>query len=111
MSDEQHIGSDKSRYINAPKRTEVSHRSGLQGLRSQPRLRKLFTLHNNRKLEAEHIIVPAEKVELETAVHPMNPRNQEALTENAVRDILKQIEERGVDTEGVAVKGMAFICL
>ncbi|HEC5166169.1 TPA: peptide transporter [Escherichia coli] len=104
MSDEQHIGSDKSRYINAPKRTEVSHRSGLQGLRSQPRLRKLFTLHNNRKLEAEHIIVPAEKVELETAVHPMNPRNQEALTENAVRDILKQIEERGVDTEGVAVK-------
>lgn len=27
MSDEQHIGNDKSRYINAPKRTEVIHRS------------------------------------------------------------------------------------
>ncbi len=34
----------------------------------------------------------------------MNPRNQEALTTNAVRDILQQIESRGVDTEGVAVK-------
>ena len=44
MSDEQHIGNDKSRYINAPKRTEVSHRSGLPGLKSQPRLRKLFAL-------------------------------------------------------------------
>ena len=53
MSDEQHIGNDKSRYINAPKRTEVSHRSGLPGLKSQPRLRKLFALHNGRKLEAE----------------------------------------------------------
>nr|UGK56541.1 hypothetical protein [Escherichia coli] len=61
MSDEQHIGNDKSRYINAPKRTEVIHRSGLQGLKGQPRLKKLFTLHNGRKLEAEHIIVPAEK--------------------------------------------------
>ncbi|EAN4326905.1 peptide transporter [Salmonella enterica] len=104
MSDEQHIGNDKSRYLNAPKRTEVSHRSGLPGLKSQPRLRKLFTLHNGRKLEAEHIIVPAERVKLETAVHPMNPRNQEALTLNAVRDILEQIQARGVDTEGVAVK-------
>ncbi|EGM2645689.1 peptide transporter [Salmonella enterica] len=104
MSDEQHIRNDKSRYLNAPKRTEVSHRSGLPGLKSQPRLRKLFTLHNGRKLEAEHIIVPAEKVKLETAVHPLNPRNQEALSENSVRDILEQIEARGVDTEGVAVK-------
>ncbi|EIR0277912.1 peptide transporter [Salmonella enterica] len=104
MSDEQHIGNDKSPYLNAPKRTEVSHRSGLPSLKSQPRLRKLFTLHNGRKLEAEHIIVPAERVKLETAVHPMNPRNQEALTLNAVRDILEQIQARGVDTEGVAVK-------
>jgi len=104
MSDEQRIGNDKSRYLNAPKRTEVGHRSGLPSLKSQPRLKKLFTLHNGRKLEAEHITVPAEKVELETAVHPMNPRNQEALTVNAVRDILEQIEARGVDTEGVAVK-------
>ncbi|CGU88804.1 plasmid partition protein B [Salmonella enterica subsp. enterica serovar Typhi] len=104
MSDEQHIGNDKSRYINAPKRTEVIHRSGLQGLKGQPRLKKLFTLHNGRKLEAEHIIVPAEKVEQETTVHPLNPRNQEALSVNAVRDILKDIEARGVDTEGVAVK-------
>lgn len=42
MSDEQHIGNDKSRYINAPKRTEVIHRSGLQGLKGQPRLKKLL---------------------------------------------------------------------
>ena len=43
-------------------------------------------------------------MELETTVHPLNPRNQEALSVNAVRDILKDIEARGVDTEGVAVK-------
>ena len=104
MSDEQHIGSDKSRYLNAPKRTEVGHRSGLAGLKSAPRLKKLFTLHNGIKLEAEHVIVPAERVEQETAVHPMNPRNQEALSLNAVRDILEQIKARGVDIEGVAVK-------
>ncbi len=104
MNDEQRIGNDKSRYLNAPKRTEVGHSSRLPSLKSPARLKKLFTLHNGRKLEAEHITVPAEKVELETAVHPMNPRNQEALSVNAVRDILEQIETRGVDTEGVAVK-------
>nr|WP_251077270.1 hypothetical protein [Escherichia coli] len=51
------------------------------------------------------MIVPAQRVEKETLVHPANPRNQEALTDDySVRDILKQIEERGVDTEGIAVK-------
>lgn len=104
MSDEQHIGNDKSRYLNTPKRTDVGHRSGLANLKSPPRIKKLFTLHNGRKLEAEHVTVAAENVATETAVHPMNPRNQEALTTNAVRDILQQIESRGVDTEGVAVK-------
>ncbi|HHE8520612.1 TPA: ParB family protein [Enterobacter hormaechei] len=104
MSDEQHIGNDKSRYLNAPKRTEVGHRSGLAGLKTAPRLKKLFTLHKGRRLEAEHVIVPAQRVEKETLVHPANPRNQEALTDYSVRDILKQIEERGVDTEGIAVK-------
>ncbi len=104
MSDEQHIGNDKSRYLNAPKRTEVGHRSGLAGLKTAPRIKKLFTLHKGRRLEAEHVIVPAQRVEKETLVHPANPRNQEALTDYSVRDILKQIEERGVDTEGIAVK-------
>lgn len=104
MSDEQRIGSDKSPYINAPKRTEVGHRSGLAGLKTASRMKKLFTLHNGRKMEAEHITISAEAVDTETAVHPMNPRNQEALSINAVRDILEQIETRGVDTEGVAVK-------
>ncbi|BAN99921.1 RepA protein (plasmid) [Plautia stali symbiont] len=104
MSDEQHIGSDKSRYLYSPKRTEVEHRSGLASLKSATRLKKQFALHSGRKLEAEHVIVPADKVEQETAVHPMNPRNQEALSLNSVRDILEQTRDRGVDTEGVAVK-------
>ncbi len=39
MSDEQHIGNDKSRYLNAPKRTEVGHRSGLAGLKTAPRIK------------------------------------------------------------------------
>lgn len=103
MNDEQQIGNDKSNYLNTPKRTSVEHKSGLSGLKA-PRLKKSFTLNNGRKLEAEHVIVPAANVENGTAVHPMNPRNQEALSTNAVRDILEQIEARGVDTEGVAVK-------
>ena len=57
MSDEQHIGNDKSRYLNTPKRTDVGHRSGLANLKSPPRIKKLFTLHNGRKLEAEHVTV------------------------------------------------------
>ncbi|HAU4469280.1 TPA: peptide transporter, partial [Citrobacter freundii] len=59
MSDEQHIGNDKSRYLNTPKRTDVGHRSGLANLKSPPRIKKLFTLHNGRKLEAEHVTVAA----------------------------------------------------
>ncbi|TMM81779.1 peptide transporter, partial [Salmonella enterica subsp. enterica serovar Heidelberg] len=40
MSDEQHIGNDKSRYLN------------LAGLKTAPRIKKLFTLHKGRRLEA-----------------------------------------------------------
>lgn len=105
MSEERKISNDKSRYLNTPKRTEIEHRSGLAGLKAiPPRLKKVFTLHEGRKKEAEHVIVPADKVAEETIVHPMNPRNQKALNDNSVRDIYGQIEERGVDTEGVAVK-------
>ncbi len=46
------------------------------------------------------MIVPAQRVEKETLVHPANPRNQEALTDYSVRDILKQIEERGSIPKG-----------
>ncbi|TDX12079.1 ParB family chromosome partitioning protein [Buttiauxella sp. BIGb0552] len=104
MSDGQEIGNDKSLYLSNPKRTGVVHQSGLANLKTATRVKKLFTLHNNRKVEAEHITIPAADVQTQTAVHPMNPRNQEALSVNAVRDILLQIEARGIDTEGVAVK-------
>lgn len=42
MSDEQHIGNDKSRYLNTPKRTDVGHRSGLANLKSPLALETLY---------------------------------------------------------------------
>lgn len=104
MSNEQHIGNDKSRYLSATKRTEIGHKSGLAGMKSTVPMKKFFNLKGGDKIEAEHVVVPAAQVQSMTAVHPLNPRNQEALNRNAVRDILEQIEARGVDTEGVAVK-------
>ena len=51
MSDEQHIGNDKSRYLNTPKRTDVGHRSGLANLKSPPRIKKLFTFITGENLK------------------------------------------------------------
>lgn len=56
------------------------------------------------KIKAKHEVVPGKDVKTKTDIHPLNPRNQEALTLDAVRDILPLIKERGVTHEGVAVR-------
>ena len=96
MSDEQHIGNDKSRYLNAPKRTEVGHRSGLAGLKTAPRIKKkLFTLHKGRRLEAEHVIVPAQRVEKETLVHPANHEIKKPLQIILLEIFLSRLKKEG----------------
>ncbi|MCW1830027.1 ParB N-terminal domain-containing protein [Enterobacter asburiae] len=104
MSNEQHIGSDKSRYVSTPKRTEIRHTSGLGSLKTNAPAKRSFNLNAGEKVDATFVLVPAANVQATTVVHPLNPRNQEALNPGAVRDILEQIEARGVDTEGIAVK-------
>lgn len=58
----------------------------------------------NGALTAKRVLVPSSEVETKTDVHPLNPRNQEALTLEAVRDIFPSIQKNGVNQEGVAVK-------
>lgn len=58
----------------------------------------------NGALTAKRVVVQSSEVESKTDIHPLNPRNQEALTLDAVRDIFPSIQENGVNQEGVAVK-------
>ncbi|WP_426575365.1 ParB family protein (plasmid) [Xenorhabdus stockiae] len=97
-------GSNKDIYLSGQKRTSFEQRSGLPPLKAVSKLKRLFTLSDGRKVEAEHIVIIADQVESLTTVHEMNPRNQNALDDHAVRDILEQIRIRGVDTEGIAIK-------
>jgi ParB family chromosome partitioning protein len=97
-------GSNKDIYLSGHKRTSFEQKSGLSSLKPTAKLKRLFTLADGRKVEAEHIVISAEKIENLTLVHEMNPRNQKAIDDYAVRDILEQIRARGVDTEGVAIK-------
>ncbi|OKP01593.1 ParB family protein [Xenorhabdus eapokensis] len=97
-------GNNKDIYLSGQKRTGFEQRSGLPSLKAVSKLKRLFTLSDGRKVEAEHIVISADQVENLTTIHEMNPRNQNALDDHAVRDILEQIRLRGVDTEGVAIK-------
>ena len=58
----------------------------------------------NGNLTAKRVIVPSTDINTKTDIHPLNPRNQEALSIEAVRDILPSIKENGVNQEGVAVR-------
>ncbi len=55
------------------------------------------------EVKAKRENIPAQEVESNTDIHPLNPRNQEALTLEAVRDIFDSIQNNGVNVEGVAV--------
>lgn len=58
----------------------------------------------NGELKAKRVVVKASEVETKTQPHYLNPRNQEALTLDAVADIYDSILSDGVDTEGVAIE-------
>lgn len=55
-------------------------------------------------IQAKRVVIAAADITDRTEAHPLNPRNQDALTNEAVRDILLSIAEHGVNVEGVAVK-------
>ncbi|MET4862717.1 ParB family protein [Morganella morganii] len=97
-------GTSKDMYLGGGKRTGFEQRSGLPPLKGAGSNKRTFTLSDGRKVDAEHIVVPGDKIASQTVVHALNPRNQEALDENSMSDILEQIRVRGVDTEGIAVR-------
>ncbi|MFA1567123.1 chromosome partitioning protein ParB, partial [Vibrio kanaloae 5S-149] len=66
--------------------------------------KKMFTFASGKTATAERVIVKADELEVKTAIHPLNPRRQESLTLDSVRDIFSSIQEEGVHTEGVATK-------
>ena len=66
--------------------------------------KKTFTFASGKTATAERVIVRADELEVKTAIHPLNPRRQESLTLDSVRDIFSSIQEEGVHTEGVAAK-------
>lgn len=97
-------GSDKEMYLTNSKRTSFEQKTGLPPLKNNSTNKRIFTFQGGRKIDAEHVIVPGVLVASKTCVHELNPRNQEALDENSMLDIYQQIKERGIDTEGIAVK-------
>lgn len=86
---------DKSLYLAGQ-----ASSSGLKTLNSQ----KVTRTFCNGDVRAERRIIKASDVESHTQAHPLNPRNQVALTLDSVRDILPSIEREGVNVEGIAIK-------
>ena len=97
-------GSNKEMYLSSSKRSGFEQKSGLSSLKPSGSTKRSFSFQGGRKIDAEHVVIPGNKVKTQTIVHELNPRNQEALDENSMREILQEIKERGVDTEGIAVK-------
>ncbi len=56
------------------------------------------------KYTARRLVVNGSDVESKTCIHYLNPRNQDALTIEAVNDIYDSIIENGVSQEGVAIE-------
>lgn len=71
--------------------------SGLSGLLAKK-------TYLNGELKAKREVVKGKDISSKTDIHYLNPRNQEALTLDAVSDIYPSIKENGVNTEGVAVE-------
>lgn len=97
-------GSNKDMYLNSPKRSDFEQKSGLASLKMGNVNKRIFTFQGGKKLDAEHVVIKGSDVQTKTSVHELNPRNQEALDEKSMSDILQQISERGIDTEGIAVR-------
>jgi len=92
--------------MQRPQDKRTSFKQGNQlGKRTQAETpKKIFTFASGKTATAEHVIVKADELQVKTAIHPLNPRRQESLTLDSVRDIFSSIQEEGVHTEGVAIK-------
>ncbi|MFS1421549.1 ParB family protein [Vibrio splendidus] len=92
--------------MQRPQDKRTSFKQGNQlGKRTQAETpKKIFTFASGKTVTAEHVIVKADELQVKTAIHPLNPRRQESLTLDSVRDIFSSIQEEGVHTEGVAIK-------
>lgn len=64
---------------------------------------KTYTLKSGELATAERLVIKHSEIAEKTAIHHLNPRNQEDLTIESVSDIIESIRKSGVDTEGVAV--------
>lgn len=83
---------DKSKHLN------IGSRSGASGLVNQTRT------YLNGAIKAKRVVIAHADIEAKTGIHPLNPRNQDALTLESVSDIYSSIKENGVNVEGVAIK-------
>ncbi|WP_394153626.1 hypothetical protein [Vibrio maritimus] len=63
---------------------------------------RTFVMRDGSKHNASRVVVPHSDLKRRVEVHPLNPRYQEALTEEALEDILPSIKETGVIYEGIA---------
>ena len=86
-------------------------RSGnnLSKLQKNEGIKKTFSFASGRKVSATRIVVAANELKNKTVIHKLNPRRQDSLTLDSVRDILISIEQEGVHTEGVATKNVQGI--
>lgn len=86
------------------KRTGFNQGNNLSKLQKNEGVKKTFTFASGKKVSATRIVVAATELKNKTAIHKLNPRRQDSLTVDSVRDILISIEQEGVHTEGVATK-------
>ncbi|MGF1907428.1 ParB family protein [Aliivibrio salmonicida] len=86
------------------KRTSFNQGNKLGKLPKNEGVKKTFTFASGKTVNAIRIVVPANELNNKTAIHKLNPRRQDSLTLDSVRDILISIEQEGVHTEGVATK-------
>ncbi|WP_299006874.1 ParB family protein [uncultured Shewanella sp.] len=71
--------------------------------KNTPLIRK-FKLASGTTVEAIYELVPANLITNKTHIHPLNPRNQDALNDTTLQDILESIAKNGVTTEIIAIR-------
>ncbi|PSW25694.1 chromosome partitioning protein ParB [Photobacterium phosphoreum] len=88
------------------KRIGFNQGNNLSKLQKNEGIKKTFSFASGRKVSATRIVVAANELKNKTVIHKLNPRRQDSLTLDSVRDILISIEQEGVHTEGVATKNV-----
>ena len=91
------------------KRIGFNQGNNLSKLQKNEGIKKTFSFASGRKVSATRIVVAADELKNKTVIHKLNPRRQDSLTLDSVRDILISIEQEGVHTEGVATKNVQGI--